>query len=406
MPSTHLQAVLPDLLGVHLRTRSGPQLGQVSLQKLLEMSKELNSVGSVRYRGRSDAAAGSCSKYTDVGSSAGFATHTRLPTSRSQQIPRTLQGLSIAPGKHLLDRLSCQTASRQPLLAFNSALQTAPANLRLQTPSSTTTTPSFQQTRLIQGTNYATEPAQQRSCKLHRSPSARPTSVSSERNLPDGSATAAGLLAHHRKRLMSADPSSPALYKGCHSGNGGNQGNLSLSACMDSVTDLSHTHSMQQVQIASKLLDDAESVPPQSSLQLMQLQPTASLSQSSTLTSATLHKHDAAELPSKQESYAPSHVSDAELGSEDSDSSSFFTDTADSGPTPCLLGLGLSGLDHDDCLSVGTSQGITDGSLSIHGDADTAEGASLRADRSSNGKTSCSATLAALHARSVSRGCP
>lgn len=395
VPSTYFQAVLPDLLDVHRCTRSGPQLGQVSLQKLLELSRELNSVGSVRCRGGSDAGAGSCNKHAHGVESAGFTMHTRVRASRFQ---KTLQDVSIARGNDLLDRLSCQTDSRMALPACNSALQTAPANLRLQTPSFTTT-PSFQQTRLIQGTNHAAEPAQQRSCKLHRSPS-RPTSVSSERI---GSVTATGLLAHHRKLLMSADPSSPALGKDCPSGSGGTP---PLSARRDDMIDLSRTHSMQQVQIASSLLHNAETAPPQSSLQLAQLQLTAALSQSSMLTSATLHKHDAAELPSKQESSAPSQVSDAELGPEASDSSSFFTDTADNGQTPWfLLGLGSSGLDFDDCLSVGTSQGIADGSSSIE-DTDAAEGTSLRADSSSNGTLSSSAIHAALHARGVSKGCP
>ena len=376
VPSTHFQADFPDLLDVHLRPRSGPQLGQVNLHKLLELSRELNSVGSVRCRGRSDAAAGSCSKYTDRS-----VMHTHIPASRSQQIQRTLQDLSEAPGKHLLDRLSCQTAPRKPLPACNSAMQTASVNLRSQSPLATRTQIS-QQGRRVQGISGTTEPARQRSCKLHRSPSMRPTSVSSERILSDGSATAAGLVAHHRKRLMSADSSSLAL---CSARPSGNEDNPPLSARRKHAVDLSDTHGMQQVQPASSSLHNTEFAPPMHSLQHAQLQPTSALSHSSMLTSATLHKHEAAELPSKQESNIPSHVSGAELGSEDSDSSSFFTDTADSGQTPSLLpGLSSSGLEFDDCLSVGTSQGITDASSSV-GDADTADRTTLQADSSSTG---------------------
>ena len=381
VPSTHFQAAFPDLSDVNLRSRSGAQLGQASLHKLLELSRESNSVGLVRCRGRSDAATGSCSKHADS-----ITMHTHSRASRSQQIQRSLQDLSIAPGKQLLDRLLCQTAPRKPLPACNSAMQTAPANLCSQSPSATKN-PLLQQGRHIQGTNGLSEPAQQRSCKIHRSP-LRPTSVISERILSDGSANAADLLAHHRKRLMSADSSSLALGNACPSGSGGNS---PLSARRKCKTNLSHTDSMQQVQAASSWRHSTEPAPLMQSRQLVQLQTTAALSQSSMLTSATLHKHDAAELPFKQESNAPSDVVNAEMGSEDSDSSSFFTDTADSRLSPCFLpNLSSSGLDCDDCLSVGTSQGITDGSSSM-GDADTADRTTLKADALNMGMFSSSA---------------
>ena len=380
VPSTHFQAAFPDLLDVHLRPRSGPQLGQVSLHKLLELSRELNSGAAVRCRGRSDAAAGLCSKYAD---SVTMLSH--VPASHSQQIQTTLQDLSIAPGKHLMNRLSCQPVPRKPLPACKSAMQTAPLNLRSQS-SLATRTQHLQQGRRIQG--ITTEPAQQRSCKIHRSPLMRSTSVISERILSDESATAADLLAHHRKRLAPADPSSLALCSGCPSGS---EDNPPLSARRKYAIDLSHPHGMQQVQAASSLLHNIEAAPPVQSLQLVQLQSTAALSNSSMLTSATLHKHDAAELPCKQESNIPSHVSDAELGSEDSDSGSFFTDTADSRQIPsCLPKFSSSGLDFDDCLSVGTSQGITDASSTM-GDADTADRTTLKADASSKGILSSSA---------------
>ena len=370
VPSTQFEAAFPDPVDVHLRVRSGPQLGQASLHKLLELSRELNSADFVRCRGGSNASDGSCSEHADR-----TTMRTHVPASRQTQ--RTLRDLSVAPGNYLLDRLSCQTAPRKPLPAGNSAMQTGSANMRSSSPLATRSQ-VLQQGWRIQSTSGMSEPALQSSCKIHRS-MLRPTSVSSERILSDGSATAAGLLAHHRKRLMSADPASLAIGNGCPNGSGGKS---PLSARRKCAIDLSHTRSMQQVQATSSS-HRTESAPPVQSLQLVQLQPTAAFSQSSALTSATLHKHDAAEIPSKRESNSPSHVSDAGLGSEDSDSSTFFTDTADSGLTPCFL----PSLGFDDCVSVSTSQGITDGSSSM-GDADTADSTTLKTDASSTGTLS------------------
>lgn len=109
-------------------------------------------------------------------------------------------------------------------------------------------------------------------------------------------------------------------------------------------------------------------------LQSVQLQPSATPSQPSImLTSATLHTHDASEQTPKPEGGDPSHGSDEEMGSEDSASDTFFTDTPGTRTRGCFSpGLGCFGVDGDDCLSVGTSQAITDGSSSM-GDADAAE---------------------------------
>lgn len=146
---------------------------------------------------------------------------------------------------------------------------------------------------------------------------------------------------------------------------------------------------MQQVQTAPSAMHHKDPTPSGHSLQLVQLRPTAGAPvHPSILTSATLHRHDTAELPSSPQGNAPSHASGAEPGSEDSESSGCCTDTADSGQPPSFCpGFGLSSLDFDDCLSVGTSQGITDGSSSL-GEADMAEGTSFTADDSSKGRLS------------------
>ena len=403
VPSTHFQTAFSELSDVHLQRRSGPQLGQLSLHKLLKLSRELNSVGSERCRRTSDAAAGPCNKRVDGAKFAGLAMHTHVPPYRTQQIQRTQQDLSVAPGKHKLDRLSCQSALAQPLPACLPTMQTASANVRLQTPLATGTE-AFQQARCIQVTSHATEPVQKRSCKLHRSPSMRPTSVGSEHILSKGSATAAVLLAHHCKRLMSADPSSPPLCSGHPSDKGGNP---PLPSCRDTFIHLPQTHSMQPVQTACNSFHNTTPPPPVRSLQPVQLPSTAPHSESNQLllTAARLHKHDAAELPSKQESDVPSHVSDEDLGLDNSASSSFFTDTADSAQISCFLpDLVSSGLDRDDCLSISTSQGITDGSSSM-GDVDAAEGSSLRADTSNRGRASSLAEWLS-HASGVAEGCP
>lgn len=396
VPSTHFQTAFPELSDVHAHRHSRPQIGQLSLLKLFEMSRELNSASTVRCRGTSDAAAESRNKFNDAVTPAGHAMY--APASRSQQIHRTRQQLSVTPGKHILDRLAPQGVSVQPLPACASAMQKAPAHLRSQTPSASSHQ-LFQQARCIPCTINTAEPAQPHSCKLYRSPSMRPSSVSSARILSDGSSTAAVLLAHHRRRLVSADPSSPAPCKGPPSSRGGAP---PLSARRGNTTTLPRAHSMQQVQTARSALHHEGPTPSVQSLQLVQLWPTAAVapSHSSMLTSATLHRHDTAELPSSPQGNAPSHASGAEPGSEDSESSSCCTDTADSGQMPSFLPeFGPSGIDCDDCLSVGTSQGITDGSSSL-GEADAAEGTSLRADNPSKGNLSCSADLTAGHVRS------
>lgn len=385
VPSTHFQAAFPELSDVHAHRHSGPQIGQLSLHKLLELSRELNSANTVRYRGTSVADAEGRNRSIDAFTPPGHALYARA--SRSQQIQRTRQDLSVTPGKHILDRLAPQTVSVQPLPACASAMQTAPVHVPSQAPSASSTQ-LFQQARCIPRTINTAEPAQQHSCKLYRSPSMRPSSVRSARILSDGSATAAVLLAHHRRRLMSADPSSPAPCKGPPSSRGGIP---PLSARRGSATKLLRADSMQQVQTAPSALHHKAPTPSGRSLQLVHLRPTAAApSHSSKLTSATLHRHDTAELPSSPQGNARSHAPEAELGLEDSESSSCFTDTADSGQTPSFCpGCGPSGLDLDDCLSVGTSQGITDGSSSLE-ETDMAEGTPLRADNPSKGSLSSS----------------
>ncbi|KAL3156185.1 Tubulin polyglutamylase ttll5 [Trebouxia sp. C0010 RCD-2024] len=134
--------------------------------------------------------------------------------------------------------------------------------------------------------------------------------------------------------------------------------------------------SAQPVQRTSSALQTtAPALEVPAKLQPVQLQPSATPSQPSMmLTSATLHKHDASEQTPRPEARDPSHASDEEMGSEDSVSDTFFTDTRGTRPRGCFSpSLGCFGVDGDDCLSVGTSQAITDGSSSM-GDAEAAAG--------------------------------
>lgn len=347
VPSTHFPASFPESSNAHQHHHSGSQL-RLSFYKLLELSRDLNS--SSPLHGRKSQSAGNRKHSVNGGDSAGHGDHTHLPPSRSQRIQRDLQDLS---GKHVLDRLSSQTAYVQPLSAWPATVQTAHTNSPLHTVSAT----RVQQAIGTHVLSRISGPAQKRTCRLHTAPSIRSNPVTSERIQANRSVMPAVLPAQHCKRLSSADPSTAVLHPSSIA--------KPLLQCRESVIDPPQTGNVQPLQTACTALNTTPPAPAVGSLQPVQLSPTPS-QPSWMLTSAMLHKHDASEPTPKQQSRVPSHVSDDELGSESSSGSAFFTDTAEERQSGCRLpGVAPSGVDCEDCMSIGTSQAITDGSSSV-----------------------------------------
>lgn len=357
LPNTHFPAAFPELLNVRQRR----QTGQLNFYKLLELSRELHTSSAVRCGRQSS---GSYKHSVDGACHAGPAVHPRLlGSSRSQQVHRNLQDLCKA--KHVSDKLSCQAACVQPLPACPLATQTALAT------ASASRQERGQPARHTEMLSRTTEPAPKRSCRLHTAPSMTTTSVTAERSTAYKSATLTVLPAQHPKRFPAADPCSA----GHCTGHPRSIAKLPLQ-CTDTVMHPFQSGSAQPVQRTSSALQTtAPALEVPAKLQPVQLQPSATPSQPSMmLTSATLHKHDASEQTPRPEARDPSHASDEEMGSEDSVSDTFFTDTRGTRPRGCFSpSLGCFGVDGDDCLSVGTSQAITDGSSSM-GDAEAAAG--------------------------------
>ena len=377
-----LQSVLfpiafPDQFNARCGWHAGAQLGQLSLQKLLELSSQLNDEGSMRLVRKHQRGCGGESLVQSQTTSLSVTGNSTA--SRVQEEQRSLQDPLEAPVKDVLGRLSHRKTYLQDLQAFQPTRQTVPAGIALLKPP-TIRKESLKQTQPSQRSNFTAEPAQRQICKLHRSTSrAAAYRAAAESTTSARSGTASDLLAQHRTRLASASQLGTPIVAAQLSG----RRNPLFSSSTDAVaSDLACDQSTQQGSSACSSASSADTTQSVSSMQLVQPEPSLKSSLlNALLTSSVLHEHNTAELPMKQDNKEREALSydsgNEQAQSEDSDSGSFFTDAADVGQAAGYLpDLSSSGTECDDCISVGTSQAITNGSSSM-GDADLTEATAM-----------------------------
>ena len=365
LPTVLFPTAFPKWLDARCGRHAGGQLGQLSLQKLLELSSQLNDKGSMRLVRKQQS--GICGENVVKKQTIGLYVTGTSTASRLQEGQRSLQYPVAAPVKDVSGTPSRPKTSLQPLQAFQPIRQTVSADIALLKPPTVRKDPC----KPSQHSNCTAEPAQQHTCKLHRSSSRVSYPAAAESTMPARSGTASGLLAQHHKRLASASQPDASLATDQLSGR---RNPLFRDAV---ASDLYQSYSKQQGSSACSSHNSTDAMQPSSSLQLLQSEPISVPSTlSAVLTTTVLHEHNAVELPAKQVGKEKEVLfyesNDEQTGSETSDSSS-FTDAGDIGQIGgCLPDLSSSGTDCDDCISVGTSQAITDGSSST-GDADLTE---------------------------------
>ena len=268
LPSVLFPNTFPDRLDAHCGRHAGGQLGQLSLQKLLELSSHLNDKGSMRLVRKQQS--GSCGESVVKVQTIGLSVTGNSTASQLQEGQRSLQPPVAAPVKDVLRRLSHPKTSSQPLQAFQLTRQTASADIALLKPP-TVRKDTFKQTQPLQHSNFTAEPAQQHTCKWHISSSRVLYPGAAESTTLARSGTAFGPLAH-RKRLASASQPDASLAADQFSG----RRNPVFSSSKDAVASgLPQSYRKQQESSACSSHSSTDATQPSSSLQLVQSEPTS-----------------------------------------------------------------------------------------------------------------------------------
>jgi hypothetical protein len=338
------------------------QLGQLNLQKLLEVSAGSRAKDAVSDTRRTDV--WSCKAAVTRSNAVDLAVRGSRPVSRSQH------GLSTKESWDL--RASCDAVVLATLTARKRA-----ADLRLPRSTSTAFGPAVRQNSSVLGSNAypranqratAHQASAQSSCNLHTYPHRPPTSPIAKSQLRPP-ATAAVLLKNHRQRLSSdslALPSDVRTSEQLPKQSLG-FGQTTAKAPIKADLDLTSAALYRQHQLGQVLQPVQPSLPvakPTTGYLLpkcpMPVQPELlSLSASTALTALPLdmNKHESMQ----QQSVASGCESDDDQASDCSSSSSSYGDSAHDACLPTSL----LGQDMDDCFSVDTSQALTDASSSI-----------------------------------------